>query len=480
MTDIPSDRCGYEWPADTDADLPSFVARPHWCCWRKTWDDFDQCIWHTETDAEKPVGELECRREAPEYRERARSSGRLAEFLDGAHLSEVDLTEVSSFEGCRLQGADLSGANLLETDLPDADLWRADLSDADFRRADLSGARFTNSTARWTNLFNVTASNADFTGCNLLGADFEKAVLRNAMFDGARLVGSRLYDTKLNGVSINDQTAFSERTVYEKEADPCEPSYSAASDPIIPTDRPDPSRPGAFTFDLKAGEVPDSFVLAVRAGHILKRREQEVEQSFIRRSAAAGRRAVRRFTAHRAIEEPGKTVEQLDRAISVYRSRQRLHRENSQPEDVESPYIREKSCRRKRAFIRGRRRKWLAYASSRWVMLYGESPARVVGTSIAVIGVFAVLYAVFGGVHLTPEPATYVMFDPGATLGIKSETFEEASSYLYFSTITFSTLGYGGIQPATTATQLLASVQSLLGQILIALLVAVFARRALR
>ena len=57
---------------------------------------------------------------------------------------------------------------------------------------------------------------------------------------------------------------------------------------------------------------------------------------------------------------------------------------------------------------------------------------------------------------------------------------ETASTNRYFSAVTFSTLGYGGIQPATATAQLLASVQSLLGGILIALLVAVFARRALR
>ena len=50
----------------------------------------------------------------------------------------------------------------------------------------------------------------------------------------------------------------------------------------------------------------------------------------------------------------------------------------------------------------------------------------------------------------------------------------------HLSTVTFSTLGYGGIEPTTTTTQLLASIQSLIGGILIALLVAVFGRRALR
>jgi hypothetical protein len=103
----------------------------------------------------------------------------------------------------------------------------------------------------------------------------------------------------------------------------------------------------------------------------------------------------------------------------------------------------------------------MKYSGLRWVMCYGESPARVVGTSVGVIAVFTIVYSLLGGVQISGSEADFI-------------------GNLYFSSITFSTLGYAGIEPVKTSTQLLASIQSLIGGILIALLVAVFGRRALR
>lgn len=283
-------------------------------------------------------------------------------------------------------------------------------------------------------------------------------------------------------MSINDQTVFEKRTVYEKEADPCETSYRAGSERTTPTDLPHSARPDVFTFDLEGGEAPDAFAVAVRSGQILECRVQQAQQGFLSQYIDTVKREVKRFREHRALEpSAGRRIsEQLSRAISVYRSRQRLHRENSRPEDIETPYVREKSCRRKRAFVQEKRSQWLKYASFRWVMLYGESPARVIMTSGAVIVAFAFLYPVFGGVHIDPGAAPHAFFDPGSYVAIDSSILETFVASLYFSAVTFSTLGYGGIHPATTITQFLASLQSLVGGILIALLVAVFARRALR
>ena len=123
--------------------------------------------------------------------------------------------------------------------------------------------------------------------------------------------------------------------------------------------------------------------------------------------------------------------------------------------------MREQHSRRKRAFAMRSYWEWFKHSTYRWVMLYGESPARVVGTSVAVIAVFAAIYSVVGGIVISgSEP--------------------DITGNIYFSAVTFSTLGCGGIKPTTTTTQLLASVRSLIGGILIALLVAVFGRRALR
>lgn len=49
---------------------------------------------------------------------------------------------------------------------------------------------------------------------------------------------------------------------------------------------------------------------------------------------------------------------------------------------------------------------------------------------------------------------------------------------LYFSAVTFATLGYGDMQPIGTLARGLAGIESLLGSLLMALLVFVLTRRA--
>ena len=51
------------------------------------------------------------------------------------------------------------------------------------------------------------------------------------------------------------------------------------------------------------------------------------------------------------------------------------------------------------------------------------------------------------------------------------------SANLYFSAVTFTTLGYGDIQPASPVAQALASIESFLGALLMALLVFVLGRQ---
>jgi len=101
-----------------------------------------------------------------------------------------------------------------------------------------------------------------------------------------------------------------------------------------------------------------------------------------------------------------------------------------------------------------------------------------VEVSLFIILAFGLAYPFFGGMEVTTSSATQYTF--------LSWTFnlpgwaEELFYNLYFSAVTFTTLGYGDIQPATPATQTLASVQSFLGALLMALLVYVFGRQSTR
>ncbi|WP_176451334.1 pentapeptide repeat-containing protein [Halorubrum sp. Ea8] len=379
--------------------------------------------------------------------------------LTGANLFNADLTNGYlwdvNFTDAYLFNVALTDAYLFNTDFIDADLTSADLRDADLPNteftgadltsSDLSGTDLTDARLRWASLADVTAIRANFTDTDLLGVDLEGASLNDSQFDGAALTGARLYDTKPQGVSINDQTVFSDQTVYAREADPCDPWHPLDGETTTPI------------------SLRDKIALAVRSGQVLQSRYRSADANPPSGSIAKVRQAVKRFRRHRNLntEDRREVGDRLKKATSVYRIRQRLQRENSRPRDVAQPYVREQHSRRKRAFATRSYWEWFKHATYRWVMLYGESPARVVGTSIAAVAVFAAIYSIVGGIVIGGETPDLI-------------------GYIYFSAVTFSTLGYGGIEPTTTTTQLLASVQSLIGGILIALLVAVFGRRALR
>lgn len=113
---------------------------------------------------------------------------------------------------------------------------------------------------------------------------------------------------------------------------------------------------------------------------------------------------------------------------------------------------------------------WGRAELSRWTLLYGESPWRVIATGIALVVGFALLYPL-GGLQSSTGPAvTY------ATVAERPNLLFDS---VYFSTLTFTTLGMGEFQPVGFA-RVLMTVQSALGAVVVALLVFVFGRRAAR
>ena len=267
MAEEPDGTCGYTWPEDHEVgDDPDHQS----CCYRDALEDTDRCAWHADPDdtSEKTIDALRDARVDADMRQQTRSVTStggtdlpigpepfkiiVGELLDGAILRGLELGNALPINRVALRYADLSAADLWEADLSDADLREADLSDADlrlaefpdasFRDADLSaadlrgadlsdasllGATLTDAnmrsaTARWARFVDVTAPDIDCTDADLLGASFEHAILRDGLLDGANLRGARLHDAKLRGASINDQTTFSARTVYEQEADPAD------------------------------------------------------------------------------------------------------------------------------------------------------------------------------------------------------------------------------------------------------------------
>jgi hypothetical protein len=166
----------------------------------------------------------------------------------------------------------------------------------------------------------------------------------------------------------------------------------------------------------------------------------------------------------------------LEAAAWVYRQLQTLYRENALPDLARRSYYREKEARRRLAWEQSHYRTALKQEASRWVMRYGESPYRVLLTSLVVIVGCAILFPLTGGIQETQE---------GRTITYALENPEDAPQWwigrvlfksLYFSVVTFATLGYGDIQPIGTSARFLAGIEALLGALLAALLVFVLTR----
>lgn len=166
----------------------------------------------------------------------------------------------------------------------------------------------------------------------------------------------------------------------------------------------------------------------------------------------------------------------LRAAAWAYRQLQQLYQDNALPRLARRSYNQEKDARRRLTWDEGNYSDGIKWELSRWVARYGSSPYRVLLTSAVVIVGFAFLFPLTGGIQETQgsQTITYTLENPenAPQWWIGRVLFKS----LYFSVVTFATLGYGDIQPIGTSARFLAGLEALLGALLAALLVFVLAR----
>jgi len=166
----------------------------------------------------------------------------------------------------------------------------------------------------------------------------------------------------------------------------------------------------------------------------------------------------------------------LEAAAWVYRQLQALYEENALPELARRSYYMERDARRRHAWQQSNYKEAVKWELSRWVMRYGESPYRVLLTSLVIVVVAALVFPLTGGIQETQagQSITYTIEDPedAPWWWLGRVLFKS----LYFSVVTFATLGLGDIQPIGSFARLVAGLESILGSLLAALLVFVLAR----
>lgn len=103
---------------------------------------------------------------------------------------------------------------------------------------------------------------------------------------------------------------------------------------------------------------------------------------------------------------------------------------------------------------------------------YGERPLRVILFSVILILIFATLYF-FAGLSFSGDS---LAFNPESSLW---ENIKVYFSALYFSVVTFTTLGYGDLAPIGIA-RALAALEAFMGSFTLALFVVVFVKKMTR
>lgn len=313
-------------------------------------------------------------------------------------------------------------------------VWHADevgKSVADFEDVDpveserIDGARITTSSFNEAELF---------SGLTLLEAEFRNVRLRNADLSGTDLRRSTFESVDAYGASFRD----------------------------------------ANLEDAQFDEVD------LRSADLIDARLYQVDFADTR----ADRRTTfgPMITYERRIDEAAGDAEKeeiarhSEAATWTYRQLESLFTQNADPVPTTKYFVREKDTRRKVAWELGNYLRALKLEGSRWVMLYGTSPWRVIGSSAVLILACALLYPTTGGIQETGAEVaiTYSLEQPTDTATPILLTVLTKS--LYFSIVTFATLGFGDISPVGSFARMIAGIESLLGSLLLALLVYVLTR----
>ena len=124
---------------------------------------------------------------------------------------------------------------------------------------------------------------------------------------------------------------------------------------------------------------------------------------------------------------------------------------------------------------------WFNLSVSDFIYQYGENPWRVIRFALIIIFLFAIILNFSGIIN---SDSTYLIIE----FIKKSQSDEYTIRYLgpvlgsflnclYFSVVTFTTLGYGDFQPAVGLSRFFVSLESIIGAITMALFVYTFARR---
>lgn len=414
-----------------------------------------------------------------------------ANLLD-ADLSNADLQE-AELSNTNLNGADLSWAFCLETDIPEASLIHADLSEAylgkvnlsgtdlryatlgmtlavmaDFSKADLRKADLSEAMARNIDLFkadlrNSDLSEADLRKGNLKKANLEQSNLTLANAFSANLTGARLNGAIFQNFRLDENTEFGDHYLGKDD------SIEAAT----------------WTY-AQIERLYREAALPKKVRSAITERKDRRRRHYWRNSLMpdTGKRLIHwvKSTGDDFGTTLGNGLRKLINWIGESRGEELDSNENeasdsghTKDEDDGEPIHTETEDDLSTWNRLVNTVQWAGAATTGVLMRYGESTKRVLALSVGTIAVSALLYPIWGIRDTTMSETGEVL-----TYALQQSTLPTLiGKSLYFSTMTFTTVGYGDLQPVAWS-QTLATIESFAGALLMATLVWVLGRRATR
>lgn len=439
---VPDHRCGVELDRRRFIIGGSYELMGDICCWRKTWRDTSRCIWHAKIK-NKPVEALKA----------ARANG--PERLDGAYLVGVKAGNELSFRGCVLRSAIFSGGEFSRTQFHKTDFIRAKFHNTAFTRAEFHDAILNDA-----EFHNAALSNAKFHETDLTRAEFHNAALSSVEFHDVNLSDAEFHGADLHDADCTD--AVARRTDF---------TYAILHDTVLT--RAD-CRGATFTSALLYETVlTDTRINSQTTFY-------DPEATFY--DSITFRPAVVYEENPLTSEDLPGDIHPLKAAEWVYRRLEKLHEENALSEDARYFHISKEEAQRKYQWESG---EYIRSAVSKlqWhVTGHGESIRRIFGSAAILILICGGLYPFAGGFESSSTGAAYRFHLPPTEFS-RTAILDGIATFLqsiYFSVITFTTIGYGDLYPTGAWSKVLVGFESLSGAILIALFVFVLGRRVAR
>jgi len=497
--DAPDKYCGHVLePEDGPADGNWHKKMRNAVCLRAPKYD-GLCVWHADTD-EKDAEELVISMLTPaDFEETGLEPAggswephHLRNHLSGAILRGVEFPAEQSFEMCvliraRFEATDLFGATFSETYLRSVTFSETNLRSATFSRK---------TNLRWATFSQTDLLGATFSQTDLLGATFSQTDLFAATFSEASLFGATFSETNPQEVTFSEtnlrRATFSKTNLQEA-------TFFPACTTLIDVEDSQDDWFGASLEDAQFEDGTDLRGADLSGARLYQTAFRDVRINDETRFGIEDENPY--GTACRYEYDPNTGVSinedtsRFEAAAWTYRRLESLFEENAMSERARIAHIRKEEAQRAHHVEQLEDDEWVkenevppdswlkslgeyAVSTVNWHLhRHGESLRRLLGMSGLLILLCGIIYSGAGIARSSPE-TTYRLSvadltNPGAVL-------VDLLNGLYFSVITFSTIGYGNFYPASPLSRFLVGIESLAGGLFIALFVFVIGRRVAR